>query len=392
MKALRGRTAPGIAVAGLAICLQAAGLQASPGETFVKGADLSFLQEVEENGGVYTEDGIARDALDIFKDHGFNYVRLRLWHTPAGGHCNLENTLLMARRIKKKGLGLMLDIHYSDTWADPGHQSRPAAWEGLPFEALKDSVREYTRHVISELKAQNTLPGMVQVGNEIICGMLWDEGRVCGAWNTPLQWEQFGGLVAEGLRGIHEATGPGDSVKTVVHIDRGGDMSGSIWFFDNLIARGVDFDIIAQSFYPWWHGTLDRLEANLDTLAARCGKDLLIAETAYPWTLGWYDDTHNMVGLPEHLHTGYPATVEGQHSFLSDLMEIVAGVRDSRGAGVFYWAPDWISAPGKGSAWENVTLFSFEGEALGSMAAFDSVRAAVSGRVRPEASETILLE
>jgi arabinogalactan endo-1,4-beta-galactosidase len=283
----------------------------------------------------------------------------------------------MARRIKQKGLGLMLDIHYSDTWADPGHQSRPASWESLTFEALKDSVREYTRYVVAGFKAQNTLPDMVQVGNEIICGVLWDEGRVCGAWNTPEQWERFGDLVAECLRGIDDATGPEDSVKTVIHIDRGGDISGSIWFFDNLIAEGVDFDLIAQSFYPWWHGTLDQLEANLDTLAVRYGKDLVIAETAYPWTLGWYDDTHNIVGLPEHLHDGYPATVEGQQTFLSDLMDIVAGVPDCRGAGVFYWAPDWISAPGKGSAWENVTLFSFEGEVLGSIAAFDSMRAGV---------------
>jgi len=364
--------------AGPAICLLAAGLQASPGQPFIKGADLSFLQEIEDNGGVYTEDGINREAMDIFKDHGFNYVRLRLWHTPSGGYCNLENTLLMAQRIKQKDLGFMLDIHYSDTWADPGQQSKPASWEALVFEALKDSVYEYTRHVIAELKAQNTLPDMVQVGNEIICGMLWDDGRVCGAWNTPQQWERFGDLVAEGIRGVEDATGPGDSVKIAIHIDRGGDMGSSIWFFDNLIAEGVDFDVIGQSFYPWWHGTLEELEANLDTLARRYGKDIVIAETAYPWTLGWYDDTHNIVGLPEHLHAGYPATVEGQESFLSDLMEIVAGVHDCRGAGVIYWAPEWISAPGKGSPWENVTLFSFEGEVLSSMAAFDSATAGVS--------------
>ncbi|MGD8628858.1 MAG: glycosyl hydrolase 53 family protein, partial [bacterium] len=320
--------------------------------------------------------------LDILKDHGFNYVRLRVWHTPPGAYCSLENTLLMAQRIKQKDLGLLLDIHYSDTWADPGHQSRPAAWEGLTFQALKDSVYEYTRHVIGGLKARNALPDMVQIGNEIICGMLWDDGRVCDGWDTPQQWERFGDLQAEGIRGVHDATVSGDSVKIAIHIDRGGDMGGSIRFFDKLIAEGVDFDIIAQSFYPWWHGTLTQLEANLDTLARRYAKDILIAETAYPWTLDWHDDTHNIVGLPEQLHAGYPAAVEGQERFITDLMEIVARVPEGRGAGVFYWAPEWISTPARGSAWENVTLFSFDGEVLSSIAAFDSAKAGVYRRVQ----------
>jgi len=374
-------------IAMLAICPGSTGLKASPGKPFVKGADISFLQQIEDNGGVYTEDGVPRDALDIFKDHGFNYFRLRLWHTPSGGYCNLEKTLLMAQRIKQRDLGFLLDFHYSDTWADPGKQYKPASWTGISYDALKDSVYAYTRHVIEELKAQNTLPDMVQIGNEIICGMLWDDGRVCGAWNTPEQWQQFAGLVKEGIRGVEDATDAGDSVRIVIHIDRGGDTGGSIWFFDHLLAEGVDFDVIGQSFYPWWHGTLGDLEANLDTLAKRYGKDIVIAETAYPWTLGWYDDTHNIVGLPEHLHEGYPASVEGQKAFLLDLMEIVAGVPDCRGAGVFYWAPDWISAPGLGSPWENVTLFSFEGEALSSMAAFDSAMAGVGPGKPPDSPE-----
>jgi len=339
---------------------------------FIKGADVSFLEQVEDGGGIYTEGGEPRDALDIFRDHGFNFIRLRIWLDPAGGYCDLGSTLLMAARAREKGLGLLVDFHYSDTWADPGRQKKPAAWSGVGGEALADSVREYTRSVIEALGAQGTMPDMVQIGNEIICGMLWDDGRVCDSFDSEEQWEAFGTLVSAGIRGVRDATAPEDSVRIMIHIDRGGDNSAGRWFFDHLIAEGVDFDIIGQSFYPWWHGTLDDLEANLADLSYRYGKDIVIAETAYPWTLDWHDNTHNMVGLPEHLLPGYPATVAGQRAFLADLMDIVADVPGSLGLGVFYWAPEWIAAPSFGSVWENVTVFDFSGEVLGSIDVFDS--------------------
>jgi arabinogalactan endo-1,4-beta-galactosidase len=337
---------------------------------FIKGADISFLQEIENHGGVFRDDGVATDLLDILKDHGFNYARLRIWHTPQTGYCGLDSTLLIAARIKAEGLGLLLDFHYSDTWADPGKQYKPGAWQGLGFDALKDSVFEYTHRVVRRLRDQNTLPEMVQVGNEIICGMLWDDGRVCGTFNTPEQWDKLGELISEGIRGVQAALEPGDSVRIMIHIDRGADMGGSIRFFDNLLARGIDFDVIGLSYYPWWHGTLDEVEANLDTLARRYDKDIIVAETAYPWTLAWFDDMHNIVGLAEQLHAGYPATVDGQEAFLEDLMDIITGTSACRGLGVFYWAPEYISVPGMGSPWENLTLFDFEGGLLPSIEAF----------------------
>ena len=370
------RRAPGAAL--IVLCLALAGVPAGAcaEAQFIKGADLSFLEQVEQGGGVFTEGGEEGDALDILAGHGINYIRLRVWHSPAEGYCDLESALNMAARIKQKGLGLLVDFHYSDTWADPGHQTKPSAWAGVTGPALEDSVRAYTAGVVTALAEQGTAPDMVQIGNEVICGMLWDEGRVCSPYDSPEQWDAFAALVTAGARGVRDATG-GDSVRIMVHIDRGGDNAGSRWFFDNLLARDVEFDIIGQSFYPWWHGTLDELEANLAELASRYGKDMVVVETAYPWTLDWHDDTHNSVGLPEHLHPGYPATVEGQRAFLSDLMRIVAGVPDCRGLGVFYWAPEWIPAPSFGSAWENVALFDFSGEVLGSVQAFDSAYAAV---------------
>lgn len=350
---------------------------------FIKGADVSFLEEVEKGGGVFTEGGEPRDALDILKRHGFNCIRLRVWHSPSEGHCDLESTLLMAERAKTKGFGLLVDLHYSDTWADPGRQTKPAAWSGVSGRALEDSVREYTRDVIAALASQGTLPDMVQIGNEIVCGMLWDDGRVCDSFDTPDRWGALARLLAAAITGVGDATTPGDSVGIMIHIDRGGDSGASRWFFDHLIAEGVDFDIIGLSFYPWWHGTLVDLGDNLADLSERYGKPILIAETAYPWTLDWHDDKHNIVGLPEHLLSGYPATVNGQGAFLADLMSIVAGAPDSKGRGVFYWAPEWIAARSYGSAWENVTLFDFSGEVLGSIAVFDSVYAAAGSPAGP---------
>ena len=271
----------------------------------------------------------------------------------------------------KRSLRWVLDIHYSDTWADPAHQTKPAAWNNLTFNALKDSVYQYTSLVITALKNQNTLPDIVQIGNEIICGLSWDDGRVCDQYNSPQQWAQLGELVNEGIQGVKDNIDAVDTVKIMIHIDRGGDNVGSQWFFNNLIAQNVEFDIIGLSYYPWWHGTLSDLEFNTNDLANRYGKEFIIVEYAYPWTLEWFDTTHNIVGDTSQLHQGYPATVEGQTNFLSNLINLVANIPGNKGLGLIYWAPDWISAPAFGSPWENLTLFDFSGEVLSSISVFN---------------------
>jgi len=347
---------------------------ATPGAldtTWISGADLSFLQQIEDHGGVYRVGGTPRDALEIFAGRGIHSVRLRLWHSPSEGYNDLEKTLQMAARIDSAGLGLLLNFHYSDTWADPGTQDKPAAWEGLAFADLKDSVFFYTRDVIAALKSQNTLPEIVQIGNEITNGMLWNDGRVGGYWDTPEQWSQLGQLLDASIDGVQDALDPGNSVRSMIHIDRGADNAGCRWFYDNLLAQGIEFDLIGLSYYPWWHGTLDQVVANLADLSARYGKDIILVETAYPWTLSWADMTHNIVGDSGQLHDGYPATPEGQRAFLEDLIAAVRSAPDDHGRGVYYWAPDWITAPTLGSAWENLTLFDFTGELLGSIHAFD---------------------
>jgi arabinogalactan endo-1,4-beta-galactosidase len=335
--------------------------RSQPGQGFIWGADVSFLDEIEDSGGVYTENGVAGDALEILKDNGIDYVRLRLWHTPQDRYCDLERTLAMAERLGKLGLGFLLDLHYSDTWADPGRQTKPAAWADLAFEDLRDSLYDYTRQVIAELAGQNTLPDMVQIGNEITCGMLWDDGRLCGPFDTAEQWGKLSQLLKAAISGVDDGLGVDDSVGIVIHVDCGGDSARCRWFFDHLARQGVDFDVIGLSYYPWWHGTLDDLRANLGMLAGRYGKDIIVVETAYPWTLGWFDDTHNMVGLREQLLAGYPASVAGQRRFLADLASVISQTPGGRGRGLFYWAPEYISVPKLGSPWENMTLFDFSG-------------------------------
>jgi arabinogalactan endo-1,4-beta-galactosidase len=247
---------------------------------------------------------------------------------------------------------------------------------------------------------------MFQIGNEITCGMLWDDGRVCGPFNSSKQWDRFAELLKAGIAGVqagmegirtktedtrartvdvptdageeHTSAGTGDTPtgtgpqeipKIVIHADQGGNRAACIRFFDNLLARGVEFETIGLSFYPWWHGTLDDLEDNLTALARRYGKEILIVETAYPWTLGWHDDTHNIVGLPSHVLDGYPATVDGQKRFLSDLTAVINRTPGGKGLGFIYWEPAAIAVPGAGSAWENMTLFDFGGELLHSIEA-----------------------
>ena len=339
---------------------------------FIKGADVSLLLQLEDNGGVFKENGIVKDPIQIFKDHGLNYIRLKIWHSPTTGYDDLSKVLLAAQRIKNAGLKFLLDFHYSDIWADPGNQSKPAAWNGISGLALKDSIYNYTKNVITTLKNHNLLPDMVQIGNEIICGMLWNDGRICEQYNTQQQWANLGALVKEGIRGVNESLDLNDSIKIMIHIDRGGDNGGARWFFDGLLAEGVQFDIIGLSYYPWWQGTFNDLQLNLTDLAQRYGKDIIVVETAYPWTLAWNDNTNNIVGNSNQLLAGYPATVDGQKKFLVDLMNIVNGVPNNKGVGVFYWEPDWITTPTLGSPWENLAMFDFSGEVLNSIYAFDS--------------------
>jgi beta-galactosidase len=240
------------------------------------GADISFLPQLEQRGVKFADDKGTRDAIQILKDHGFNYIRLRIFNDPARdsgyspgkGFCDLAHTLEMAKRVKAAGMQFLLDFHYSDYWADPGKQYKPAAWRGEDFPRLLQSVYSYTKEVMEALRQQGTLPDMVQVGNEINHGMIWPEGSI----RHP---DSLAKLIYAGIRGV-KAVDPGCPV--MLHIALGGQNDESHFFLDNMLERQVPFDVIGLSYYPKWHGSLADLKYNVDDLAGQYGKDVIVVE------------------------------------------------------------------------------------------------------------------
>ena len=339
-------------------------------DQFINGVDISMLKQVEENGGLFYENGNQIDPIQVFKDKGINTARIKIWHTPSLDYNNLESVLEIAGRVNSVGLDLLLDFHYSDTWADPSHQTKPSAWVDLTFEILCDSIEQYSRHVITKLKNQNTLPKYVQIGNETDCGLLWPDGYVCNESNNDSQWDKLGALFMHAIEGVNSALDTEDTIEIISHVSSGGN-----WFFNNLIEQGVDINILSISYYPMWHGTLTDLNQNIDELGNEFQKPVLIVETAYPFTLQWNDNTNNILGLETQLLEDYEASEEGQFSFLHDLITLVD--ENDHGLGICYWAPDWISTNQFGSPWENQALFDFNGELLEAISVFDNSSVAI---------------
>lgn len=332
----------------------------------ILGADISSLNKSEDLGGVYKDaDGTPGDALQILKKHGLNYARLRVWVAPADGYHNKEKLLEMASRLKGLGIKLLVDFHYSDNWADPGKQIKPAAWRDYDFEQLKKAVYDHTFDVCSSLVAQGTPPDMVQVGNEINAGLLWPDGD----YN---HFDNMAALLKEGYRAVKDCS---PSTLVMLHIAEGGDNDLARWWFDNITRRGVPFDIIGISYYPYWHGSLGQLQYNLNDITARYDKDVIVVETSYAFTAGDDDGYPNIVdnrlAVP-----AYPLTPAGQRAMLRDVMAIVRAVKGGRGLGLFYWDATWTAVegngwdntdPASGNAWENQALFDFDGQLLPAM-------------------------
>ena len=242
----------------------------------ILGADISFLPELENRGIKFTVDGMQKDAVQILKEHGFNYIRLRIFNDPAAdsgyspkkGFCDLTHTKVMALRIKKANMKFLLDFHYSDTWADPGKQFKPSAWKNFDFEHLKKAVYDFTKKVMTALKDQGTSPDMVQIGNEINHGMIWPDGN----FSHP---DTLAAFLKEGIAAVKEIN---PTAKIMLHIALGGQNKESKNFLDEMLARNVQFDVIGESYYPQWHGTLRQLDSNLNDLSKRYKQDVIIAE------------------------------------------------------------------------------------------------------------------
>ena len=242
----------------------------------ILGADISFLPELEARGIKFSDNGVPKDAIEILKEHGFNYIRLRIFNAPGNpkgyspnqGFCDLEHTRQMAKRVKAAGLKFLLDFHYSDYWADPGQQNKPLAWVGMDFTTMKQALNDYTVMVMKELKAQGTTPDMVQVGNEINHGMDWPDGNIANL-------DSLARLIYAGVTGVR-AVSP--STPIMLHIALGGQNAESRFFMDNMMERKVPFDVIGLSYYPKWHGTLADLKNNMADLSSRYHRQVMVAE------------------------------------------------------------------------------------------------------------------
>lgn len=355
----------------------------------IKGMDVSSLLEVEACGGSFSDHGVPGGALEILKAYGTNLIRLRLWNDPytregapyGAGTNDLPRTMVLARRAKNLGIGWMLDFQYSDFWTDPGKQLLPKAWEGFGEAELEQAVFRYTLSVMTVLKESNLLPAMVSVGNELSNGLLWPYGKYP---NFPA----IARFLSAGIRAVHQIDG---TIPVMIHLDNGC-RNGLFrdWLDQYFAAGGSDFGYIGMSYYPFWHGTMEQLRENMNDLALRYHKDMIVTETAAGFTL---EDYRGYEKLPNEKRVGmaanvnsvenvlYPMTPEGQCQFMTELMETIRQVPEGHGKGFVYWEPAWIPVPGSewanekgraylneprlgGNEWANQALFDYEGRAL----------------------------
>ncbi|MCM1058060.1 MAG: arabinogalactan endo-1,4-beta-galactosidase [Firmicutes bacterium] len=344
------------------------------GKYFIKGADISSLQAVEDYGGsFYDFEGKKTDPITFLMENGCNYFRLRIWNDPtmsfdAGDYCDLEHTKEMAARIKQAGGDYLLDFHYSDWWADPNNQTIPAEWASMSEEEMVQAVYDYTAEVLNTLAAEDAYPDMVQIGNEIGNGMLWSYG-------TTEHPDTLAAFLNSGIKAVRDTTPKGQETQIMIHVETGGSKGATEKFFSAIEEHGVtDYDVVGLSYYPYWHGTFSEMRENVINVYEKFGKQVVLAETAYPFTTDNADDKQNMVSDAELAGVGFEAGEENQRLVLELIMNTVAGCEG--GLGIFYWEPVWLAvdgagvSKGSGNEWENQALFDFEGKALSAIRAF----------------------
>jgi arabinogalactan endo-1,4-beta-galactosidase len=351
--------------------------------------DVSTLNELEKCGAKFYDQGREMDLFALLASYHVNYVRLRLWNDPysedgkpyGGGTNDLAVTIALAKRAKACQMDFLLDYHYSDFWADPGKQFKPKAWKDYDNEALERAVYEYTKETLLALGREGVMPTMVQVGNEITNGLLWPNGKL------P-EYDVAARFVSAGIRAVREVD---PKILVMIHLDNGGNNEMYRNWLDHYMERGEDFDVLGLSYYPFWHGGLDGLSANMRDMAERYGKTLVVVETSMGHTLedyhryeGLADDEQKETAAMEELasKSEYPMTIEGQCDFLQDLLQRIAEVKGGRG--FFYWEPAWLPVKGSGWAtpeslayigekgscgngWANQALFDYRGNALPSL-------------------------
>mgnify|MGYP000308499722 FL=1 len=355
---------------------------------FIKGMDLSTLLELERCGAKYYEDGKEKDILDIMKEHDVDTIRLRLWNDPkseegepyGAGNNDLAETIAIGKKVTDAGFGVLLNFHYSDFWADPGKQIKPKAWKDFGVDELEQAVYDFTLENLTKIIEAGVNVTMIQVGNELSNGLLWPEGKVPN-------YDNIAKFVNAGIRACRKVNA---DIPIMIHLDNGGNNELYVRWFTNFIERGEEFEYIGLSYYPFWHGSLDQLEFNMNDIAKRFNKDLIIAEVSMGFTMDSYQEYEKLADSerkgyatkPELVEKiDYPMTIEGQADFTKDFLNRVANVVDDHGKGFFWWEPAWIPVPGSGWAtpaslkymndpgpcgneWANQALFDYDGNVL----------------------------
>jgi arabinogalactan endo-1,4-beta-galactosidase len=336
------------------VCLAACAFSQEGAQNYAVGADVSFLAKCEQDGVSFKENGRPIDVFALLHEHHYNWVRLRIFHDPAAAPDHLPNdlnyTLALAARAKAQGFHLLLDFHYSDSWADPGKQPTPAAWSKLTHKQFVEQVFGYTRDTIASFAQQGVMPEMVQIGNEVTNGMLWPDGKL------PENWDNFADLLKAGFAGVDAGRGKAPRPRIMIHIERSGDYDAAVAFFDNLIAHHVQFDVIGMSYYPRWHGGIAEMRLNLRKLALRYHEPIIVVETAYNWRPG---------GLAGKT-ADFPESPQGQLAFLRAVDAAVRAIPDGLGQGVFWWEP--AAEGGLGGR----SFFDDQGNVLPVITAFDT--------------------
>lgn len=373
---------------------------------FIKGADISSVIALEDSGVVfYNAEGEVQDIFQTLKEHGINYIRVRVWNDPydaegnpyGGGNNDLATAVKIGKRATAQGLRLCVNFHYSDFWADPSKQQAPKAWEGMSIDQKANALYEFTKHSLETLLREGIDVGMVQIGNETT-------GKMCGETN----WINITKLMNAGSRAVREVSAAFDTdIEIAVHFtnpERGiREYHRYGMILDNF---NVDYDIFASSYYPYWHGTLENLTAVLKDIAESFGKKVMVAEVAYAYTYENGDGFGNTISEESYVVKPYPITVQGQANAIRDCIQAVVDVGGA-GIGVFYWEPAWIPVPGSsyeerfelwekygsgwatsfaasydpadagvyygGSSWDNQALFDFNGRPLASLQVFKYV-------------------
>nr|WP_315165689.1 glycosyl hydrolase 53 family protein [uncultured Flavobacterium sp.] len=310
-----------------------------PINNFAKGADVGWLPQMEATGyKFYDTDGKQKDCLQLLKDRGMNTIRLRVWMNPsndkASGHCSPAETVTMAVRAQKMGMRIMIDFHYSDSWADPGKQFKPKAWENHSFLELQNDVYNHTFEVLNLLKAAGVTPEWVQVGNEIPGGMLWPEGK-------SSNFVQLAQLLNKGYDAVKAVDA---KIKVIVHLDEGNNNEKFRWFFDNAKANAVKYDVIGLSYYPFWikkdyTETITDLSNNLNDMTTRYDKEVMVVEVG-----------------------GIDTLEQNTYDMLTAVIKAVKAVPNNKGLGLIYWEPQGAKL------WSNYELSAWRFDGKPSMA------------------------